>query len=224
MRKLFYVPVIHTEADLGSIAPCLAIRGTASCGEDRWNKHRETVARFWEHLASYFQSFDVDNVKVYQDALPADGDLAIKIIEEGARAGSRNHQIILDLTKRGATIMKTEDPALLKEEYKRTVQLSRSNTAFSQVVAYVRYRLGKGRLTKARDKFIARTINETLKDGEIGVFFMGSDHDVLAYLADDIAVERLKDRERINAYLKELSSGQDEATFQQLARYVASTG
>jgi hypothetical protein len=210
------------EADLGSAASVIESKSASLCGEGRWAKHKETVAQFWENLADYFASVDASCLKIYQDGLPADGELGRRIIEDGAGQGSKNHQLILDLMQRGAEIKKTEDPSLLKEEYKHIIKLAQSKSAAERIIAYARYKLHKGRLTKERDKFTARAIDETLKEGEIGVLFMGSYHNVLPYLPKDIVVEQVKDREKINAYFKELVSRGDGERFEQLAEYVAS--
>jgi len=73
----------------------------------------------------------------------------------------------------------------------------------------------------ARDKFIARMINERLKEGEVGVLFTGSYHDALRYLEADISVTRVKERERVNAYFQEFLSGVD-SRFEELGKYLAS--
>ncbi len=206
MRKLLYVPIIHMESDMGSAASAIDSKSASLCGEKRWTKHKETVAKFWENVADHFATVDTSNLKIYQDGLPANGELGSRIIEEGAKRGSKNHQIILNLMRRGAKLMKTEDPSLLKEEYESITRLAQSKSVAKRTIAYARYKLHKGQLTKARDKFAAKTIDETLKDRETGVLFMGSCHNVLPYLAEDILVEQVKDREKINAYFKELIS------------------
>ena len=71
-----------------------------------------------------------------------------------------------------------------------------------------------------RDKFIAATINQTLKEEEIGVLFIGAHHDVRTHLAEDIAVEEVKNREKVRDYFKMLISGKDEERFDQLAKYL----
>ena len=65
-------------------------------------------------------------------------------------------------------------------------------------------------------------IDETLEEGETGVLLMGSYHNVLPYLPEDIVVEQVKDREKINAYFKELVSKRDGKRFEQLSEYLAS--
>ena len=74
--------------------------------------------------------------------------------------------------------------------------------------------------TKERDKFVAKTIDRTLKKGEMGVLLMGSYHDVISHLPKDIAVQQVKEREKLNAYFEELISGKNEKRFKQLAEYL----
>ena len=128
MRKLLYVPVIHLESDMGGIATTIDKRSADVCGRQRWEKHKQTVTTFWDQIEGYFKKLDAMNLKIYQDGLLADGELGQKIIREGARQGSRNYQIVLDLINNGGEIRKTEDIALLKEEYARILKLSQSKS------------------------------------------------------------------------------------------------
>jgi hypothetical protein len=220
MRKLLYVPIIHLGSDLGSAASALDQRGASLCGEERWARHKETVAKFWDSIANYFATVDASNLKIYQDGLPADGELGKKIIEEGVKRGSKNYQIILELMVRGAKIIKTEDPALLQEEYENITGITRAESAPEKSDASVNYKTRRNKLTKERDKFVAKKINETLKEGGTGVLFIGSYHDVLSHLPRDIAVQQVKEREKLNAYFEELISGKNEKRFKQLAEYL----
>ena len=220
MRKLLYVPVIHVDSDLGSIAPAIDKRSTQICGRQRWEKHKQIASTFWDNIEEYFKKQNADNLKIYQDGLMADGELGRKIIEEGAQKGSKNYRIVLELIRRGAEIRKTEDVALLKEEYNRILKLSQSKSIWERTSAYIGYRFHKGRLMMKRDKFIAGTINQTLKAGETGALFIGAYHDVVTHLADDIAVEEVKNREKVRDYFKMLISGKDEERFDQLAKYL----
>jgi len=222
MRKLLYVPIIHMESDLGTMASALDSQSASLCGEKKWAKHKETVAKFWENIADYFAALDASNLKIYQDGLPADGELGRRIIEQAAKRGSKNHQIILNLMERGAEIRKTEDPSLLKDEYENITGLTQSKSATEKTAAYINYKLHKNHLTKERDKFVAQRIAETLKEGETGVLFMGSYHNILLYLPKDITVEQVKERAKINAYFKELVSGGQEKSFEHLAEYLVS--
>ena len=222
MRKLLYVPVIHVDPDLGSIASAIDKRSAEICGKQRWEKHKQTVTTFWDEIEEYFKKLDATNSKIYQDGLMADGDLGQKIIEEGASKGSKNYQIVLDLIERGGEIRKTEDIALLKEEYGRILKLAQSKSLWERTTAYIGYRFHRDELMDKRDRFIAKTINETLEDRETGILFIGAFHDVFPHLVRDVAVEEVKSRERVSDYFKMLISGGDEGRFNQLAEYLIS--
>lgn len=222
MRKLLYVPVIHVDPDLGSIASTIDKRSAEICGRQRWEKHKQTLTTFWDEIEEYFKKLDARNLKIYQDGLMTDGDLGQKIIEEGASKGSRNYRIVLDLIKRGGEIRKTEDIALLKEEYAQILKLAQSKSLWERTTAYIGYRFHRDRLMDKRDRFIARIMNETLKDGETGVLFMGAYHDVLPHLAEDVVVEEVKKCEKVRDYFKILISGGDDGRFNQLAEYLMS--
>jgi len=222
VRKLLYVPVIHMESDLGSEAAIIAEKSASWIGKEKWGKHKETIARFWESIADYFASVDCSNLKIYQDGLPADGTLGRRIVEEAARRGSRNHQIVLRLMSRGAEIRKTEDPSLLKEEYEYITALTRPTSPVKKAMIQAKYKLRKSHLTAERDKFVAKRIADTLNEGETGVLFIGSYHNILPYIPKDIMVQKVKDQEKINRYFELLLSGRDEKEFQHLAQYLTS--
>jgi len=222
VRKLLYVPIIHIEPDLGSEATAIASKSVSLFGEKKWAKHKESVAKFWESIADYFATVDTPTLKIYQDGLPADGALGRKIIEEAAKRGSKNYQIILNLMARGAEIRKTEDPSLLKEEYEYISRLTHSKSVTEKNIASTEYKLRKNQLTKERDKFIAKTIDETLKKGETGLLFMGSYHNIFPYLPKDIIVKQIKERNKISAYFTELVTGGEGRKFDQLSEYLAS--
>ena len=216
------MPIIHTAPDLGSIAPLIAQRSSEICGKERWDKHKETVYLFWDSLSRYFDTVKAPELKIYQDGLMASGELGRKIIEEGAARGSKNHQIVLKLIQRDGEIRKTEDVSLLKKEYDYILRLAQTKSPFEKGLVYFGYKRDKYRLLEERDKFVANTINETLKEGEFGVLFIGVYHDVPHRLASDIIVREVKEREKVKAYFEELLHGRDDDRFNQLAEYLAS--
>jgi len=94
MRILIYVPIIHTSADLGSLAKEVTERGIADLGEDFWKEHIKTVEGFWEAIVQYFDSINVTGVKIYQDGMVAEDEVCQKIVEEGLKSGSKNYDQI----------------------------------------------------------------------------------------------------------------------------------
>ena len=222
MRRLICVPIIHTDTDMGSLASALEQGTVALCGEERWERHKATAAKFWQIVSHYIGTLEAKNLKVYQDGFVSDGDLGKKIIEEGVRRGSKNYEIILNLLNRGAEIVSTEDMALLQDEYGYISRIIKAKSPSQRRSAYKEYESRKNQLTMERDSFIARTINETLEDGEVGLLFMGAYHDVIPHLAKDIVVEQLREREKVKAYFDELMYGSDERNFERLTSCLTS--
>jgi len=222
MKKLLYVPIIHMEADLGSVAPTINKRSSQICGKERWNRHKKAVSEFWDSIANLFDHLNASNLKIYQDGLMIDGLLGKKIVEEGARRGSKNYKIILKLIESGAKVMKTEDASLLKEEYNNLIKLSQTKSVLGKTLAYIGYKLRKNPLMKKRDKFIAERINETLQEGEAGVLFIGVYHNVLPLISKDITVCQVKEKSKVKAYFDELIWGKNGQNFNQLAEYLTS--
>ncbi|MDO9463755.1 MAG: hypothetical protein Q7J67_00400, partial [bacterium] len=97
MRTLTYVPVIHTSADLGSVAKDVAKRGIANLGEDHWNGYRKTVEGFWGAMLHYFDSVVVSGVKIYQDGMMVEGEVGWMIVVEGVKAGSKIYELVARL-------------------------------------------------------------------------------------------------------------------------------
>ncbi len=71
-----------------------------------------------------------------------------------------------------------------------------------------------------RDRFIAKTINETLNDQ--GALFMGAFHNVLSHLADDIEVVEVKSSKKVKEYFMTVISGGEGEKFDPLAGYMVS--
>lgn len=211
MRRLFYIPIIHEEVDLGGGGSHVAQDSATRAGDQRWTLHQKTLEGFWSEVERYVRKFDPRKIRVYQDGLAADGALGRRIAEEASRRGSRNYQIILALLDRGADLQATEDPELLLLEGAR-LQGRRDATVSA---------VSPRQLLERRDTYIARKINSTLREGEQGVLFIGAGHAVMPALAEDIAVRRFKDPEKLLRYVEELLLGEgDSDTSEALALYV----
>ena len=221
MRMLLYVPIIHTSADLGSVAGAVAERGIASVGEETWMRHRETVSGFWRAISDYFDRLDVTGMNIYQDGMVAEGSLGRRIAEDTAAAGSLNYQLVLRLLDRGASLVKTENFGLVKQEYDKLIAIIRAKSLRSKLVALVRYKLVRTILLRRRDAFIAGRITETLKPDQTGILFVGALHRVEKWLAPDIQVEEVKDQRKVRDYQRflPLHPGRSQQ-FDNLGRYL----
>lgn len=217
MRQLLYVPMMHDQADLGSLGSALARKTAALTGARRWTIHKETMHKFWETVATYLRSFDPRHLKLYQDGLPVGGKMARRVVEEAAQKGSKNYQLVLDLLHKGSELRQTEDPALLLREHENIRMSVQEEWAGTERRSAQHYQLEADRLTSERDQVIANIINATLKESEVGVLFIGAHHNVVSHLPADISVTAIKDREQVMAYFEELLYGQDEKRLAALA-------
>lgn len=209
VRKLYFVPIIHMNADMGSLASALETKAKAELGERLWQKHKETIASFWDSIARFFDSLDVSDFKVYQDGLVANGAEGLRIVREGISQGSKNYEIIGRLRERGAILLKTEDVALVKQEHTYISKIALSKSLKDKEAWALRYKLAQSNLLRQRDDFIARRIVETLGEGETGVLFVGAYHDILPKLPDDIQVVQVKDVAKVREYQRMLAAKKD---------------
>ena len=143
MKTLIYVPVIHTSADLGSLAGDVTKRGIADLGEDVWKGHLRTVEGFWDVITDYFISVDVSGMKIYQDGMVAEGKIGEIIVEESLNLGSRNYQLVSKLLKKGAILVKTENFNLVKKERDILLNIMQAKTIVEKLLGFIRYKLTK---------------------------------------------------------------------------------
>lgn len=200
MRTLIVVPVIHTSADLGSLAENVTKRGIADLGEDVWERHVSAVEKFWDAISYYFDSINVTGTKIYQDGMIADGEVGHRIVEESAKQGSRNYELVARLLKRGAVLVKTEDFALVKQERDNLVILTQAKSLIQKLTAYIKYKLVKNRLLRERDKFIAKRVDESLGQSEVGIIFIGAYHNIKNRLPGNIRIIEIKDARKVKDY------------------------
>jgi hypothetical protein len=189
-RTLILIPIIHTEADMGALREPIQRMKAAKLGEKSLKRNSEMVNRLWTQIEQTIEGLAIsyERVRVYQDGLPVCGR-ELEIVSELAKAGSRNHQLLLKLKEKGATIMGTESSELLVEEYQLLQQ------AFAEPRSKVPARaVSQGRildsLLQRRDQFLAARINTTLQQGETGLLLLGMLHSAELWLAKDIRVVR----------------------------------
>lgn len=186
MRRLIYVPIVHTAADMGSQAEALEREHVRRHGRGEWARTRRLIDEVWDGLRTRLLALDLDyrRVRIYQDGLPVCGR-ELDIVREVARGGSRNYALTLELLDRGTVVEGTESPGLLREEYERI------RSAIPAGQAREEHAREGERILRQRDEFIGRRIDETLKEGEVGILFIGLMHRVDRFLAPDIEVQYL---------------------------------
>lgn len=218
MRKLIYIPILHSSADMGSIASNLESRGSAMVGTEGWEKHKETISKFWESITKYFKSLKVKDFQIYQDGLLADGELGMKVVNNAAQKGSKNYQIIKGLVSEGAKIVKTEDMKLVMKEIEVIKAMASSDSKLKRLASALQYKLLKNKLLKERDKFIANRINNTLV--KEGIIFIGAYHNIIPLLDQDIEIKEVKEKAKVEEYQRIFFLKSKEERTKELIKYL----
>jgi len=185
-RKLVYIPIIHTAADMGTLAASIRGKKLFLVGRQGLARNVAAVEKMWDKIERVASRLPLapGTVRVYQDGLPI-CQHEQEIVSELAESGSRNHRLLLQLQSRGARVMGTESPELLVEEY----QLAKASLAFGVTAEDAsRQRQLRDTVLEKRDRFIADRINVTLGDGETGILFIGMLHSLSRFLDSDIRV------------------------------------
>ncbi len=185
MRRLIHVPIIHSLEDFGSQQEAIRRAYVGRYGIRAWPQHLEGVKQFWKDVRHAVRRLapTAATLRIYQDGLPVCGREA-QLVRELAAQGSENHRLLLALVERGARLMGTEDPDLLRQEHER----ARNLEALPEAAPTARY----DELMERRDHDIAARIDATLQEEpEAGLLFMGALHRVVERLPKDIRVIRL---------------------------------
>jgi hypothetical protein len=190
-RRLIHIPIIHSRAEMGSLSPTIQAITVQKLGAKGWERNVSLIDGIWTQIEQAIDrcALPYEKVRLYQDGLPVCGR-ELEIVSELAKAGSRNHQLLLRLQGRGATLMGTESAELLVQEYNLIKQSLPVNDPATAVRRVARRQASGRSLLKRRDRAIAERISQTLCQGEIGLLFLGMLHSLERWLAPDIQVTR----------------------------------
>lgn len=180
ISSLIYVPILHTQKEAEEILTALQGDKIAGPAADTFAQEK-SVREMWDGIYEKIQQTNIPCflVRIYQDALPV-GGREREIITRLAERGSCNHQIILELVRKGAKLEGTEDADLLLKEYDNLLSLAEKTSASIQSYrdALEEYKGKSTKLMRERDAFIAERIKHTLESGEIPLVFMGVRHEL----------------------------------------------
>ena len=188
-RTLLYFPIVHSQLDMGALSESVRKVTLQKLGERVWRQKINLVRRFWSDVEIILNKLTLTyaQTRIYQDGLPVCGK-ELSIVTELAKKGSPNHQILVRLIEKGATIMGTESAELLIEEYHLIKRILETGDVKDAIAIEIRQKAASDLLLKKRDEFIAARIDETLQEGETGVLFLGLLHNPAVLLPEDIHV------------------------------------
>jgi hypothetical protein len=188
-RTLICIPIIHTQADMGALSGPIQRLKVKRLGRKGWERTVNLVDQLWSEIEQAIESLALpyERVRLYQDGLPVCGR-EVEIVAELAKAGSRNHRLLLRLKEKGATIMGTESSELLVEEYQLVKEVFASGKPQVATRGEARRKALEDSLLKRRDQYIGRRVNGTLLRGETGLIFLGMLHSVGPWLDKNIRI------------------------------------
>ncbi len=188
-RTLIYIPIVHTESDMGTLSESVKKVTLQKLGERTWRRKHQLIEKFWSGIEDTLDTLSLSygQTRVYQDGLPV-CDKEMEIITEIARKGSPNHQLLVRLMEKGATIMGTESAELLIEEYRLIKKVLESGEVKKAIEIEASQKAASDLLLRKRDAFIASRIATTLQAGETGILFLGMLHNVADFLPEDIHI------------------------------------
>ncbi|HKI17530.1 MAG TPA: hypothetical protein VKA15_06605 [Isosphaeraceae bacterium] len=195
-RRLIWVPIVHTSADLGSLRGAVRRIHEQRGGASVWQERVRQIDQLWRSIRTSLMQLELNwsCVLLYQDGLPVCGK-EDRIVQDLARAGSANHRLLAEFMVQGARLIGTESPDLLIEEYELNRQLLLDRSTGAQGFD-AEVRVLSRDLLDRRDAFIARRIDETLSPGQTGCLFLGLMHSLEGRLPAEISVTRLGDTDR----------------------------
>lgn len=174
---------------MGGLARLIQHLVVQKLGGQAWQSDVDLIGRMWAYIRGTVESWNIPwgKVRLYQDSLPLCGR-ETQIVQALAEAGSPNHQLLLSLMKRGATLEGTESPQLLVEEYRLARLILGARDPQDAARIHARHAVQSRRLLARRDRHIVGRINQSLRAGETGILFLGMLHSVAPRLAKDIRV------------------------------------
>lgn len=188
-RTLLYFRIIHAKEDLGEMSEAIYRYLRAYQSQESLRRKEDLIDKLWSTIERFIDDLPPinQNLRVYQDGLPVCGR-EIEIVKDLAAKGSRNHQLVVRLMEKGATVMGTESAELLLQEYEMIKRIFEDKSAHNTSIREIVQKSQSETLVKKRDQFIACRINHTLQKGETGFLFLGMLHSLEDFLEKDIRV------------------------------------
>lgn len=155
-RKLYFIPLIYGGKDLP---------------EDyleKFNKYWEQIEKQVAEMASKLGEVS----KIYHELVAASGDEGCKAVKE---LSERSYKIVEACLGKKAQLEAVEDSDILTEfmDWSRCLIIGLHNPKVASKVYESYVAIGK-----KRNEYITQKIDETLEENEIGVLFMGENHQV----------------------------------------------
>jgi hypothetical protein len=155
-RKLYFVPLIY-------------------CEKEPQAEYLERFNKYWNQVENQVSSLELKLGKIdkiYHELIAVGGEDGVKVIKD---LNDKSYQIVENRLDKGTQLEATEEAEILTEfmDWSRCLVLGLQNQkVFTKVYEYYT------EASKKRTEHIAKKIDETLKEDEVGVLFMREGHQV----------------------------------------------
>ena len=84
-RRLIWAPIVHEQADHGTLGSLVKDAYTRRLGKAKWDHHLKTIEAFWNKLRDDIGKLDLpwQRVRLYQDGLPVGEQLCLVVVLVG---------------------------------------------------------------------------------------------------------------------------------------------
>lgn len=167
-RMLIHIPRLYSKEEFINISSMIP--------DDYETKSEE----FWGYVEEKLRPFTKRVKRIYVESIEEGGDKGIKMVKKNLEA--RIFHIVKKLVENGGKLEATEDKTLILETLSWLAMLG-DNPNLKIIIDIYQESLIE------RDNYIAKVINRTLKDDEIGVIIIDPTHRI--NLPEDVKVIKM---------------------------------
>lgn len=188
-RTLYYVPMIHTDKDLGDLGLKIKMFREKAYGKSTDDHDERAIEDLWKRIRLWVHQTvkDARGLIIYQDGMPVGPREKIRQLFDLILADHPESPLFLltkELIDLGAVLEGTEDINLVIKRaavYQEIFQAAEKCQNFSDIQNFIVKKVEEqDDLVLQADCFIAKRIDETLPEGGRGILFMGYRHKVTA--------------------------------------------
>jgi hypothetical protein len=151
--------------------------------------YEEKSKQFWNYVSNRLGTQRVISKLFYDSLVTEDVAKALEFIKKSKNESS--FRLVRYLIEKGALIEATEDPILLQETNSWADMLGREDGGEQDDASTATKELLLQSMVE-RDKFAAKKISESLKEGETSVLFLNPGRHVADYFPPDMRVIRIQ--------------------------------
>lgn len=188
MRTLYYVPMIHSDKELGDLGRIIKTVREKIYGKSASDHDEKAIENLWEPIRLWIHQTikDARGLVIYQDGIPTGSrekvyQLFNLVLAEHPE--SPLFRFTKELIEMGAVLEGTGDINLLVKRiavYREIYQAAEKCRNLSDIQNFIVKKVEEqDELILQADRFIAKRINETLPEGGRGILFMGYRHRVV---------------------------------------------